>query len=393
MVFMKYLVLISVQKDEMETYLQSWKRKKVEVQIVHGPFVTYQSIEEAHSFVIIETDKKSEAERFCENITGTTRIVLNPILDARDALEEIEKFNEHKIQAETDYKNTKIDKITNMGTTTRLEILPLIDWRTDDKDLDVETGVSYLIKTDDTTILFDVGLNPGQKDPSHLLTNMQKLGVSLDDVDIIYLTHNHSDHVGGSKWHKEKTFSLSGKQVNLRNKKVYTPEQMSYPGIEPIHSPEPFIVGRGVASIGTIPTSMFIYGYTDEMSLAVNVDRKGIVLIVGCGHQGLPRILERTSALFDVPLYGIIGGLHYPVMGGPLEVYGYYPHQHMGTGKVPWEQISVDELQDNVELLKSYEPKLVALSPHDSSDLSMQQFREAFPDEFMEIRVGKKIMI
>ena len=187
---MKYLVLISVQKDEMKTYLQSWKRKKVEVQIVHGPFVTYQSIEEAHSFAIIETDKMSEAEQFCENITGTTRIVLNPILDARDALEEIEKFNEHKVQAETDYKNTKIDKITNMGTTTRLEILPLIDWRTDEKDLDVETGVSYLIKTDDTTILFDVGLNPEQKDPSHLLTNMQKLGVSLDDVDIIYLTHN-----------------------------------------------------------------------------------------------------------------------------------------------------------------------------------------------------------
>ena len=222
---------------------------------------------------------------------------------------------------------------------------------------------------------------------------MEKLGVSLDDIDIIYLTHNHGDHVGGSKWVKEKTFSLSGKQIDLGGKTVYTPEKMTYPGIEPIHSPDPFIIGSGVASIGTIPNSMFVYGYTNEMALAVNVEGKGIMLIIGCGHQTLPRILERASALFDESLYGVMGGLHYPVMGGPVESFGYYIHQHWGTGKVPWDPISVDELSENIELLKGLEPKLVALSPHDSSEFSIQRFRETFPDAFREIRIGEAITI
>ena len=97
--------------------------------------------------------------------------------------------------------------------------------------------------------------------------------------------------------------------------------------------------------------------------------------------------------MFDDPLYGIVGGLHYPVMGGPLEFVGYYPHQHMGTGKVPWEPISVEELMGYVDVLKGYEPRLVALSPHDSSEFSINVFREAFPESFIELRVGTPIII
>ena len=391
---MKCIVLISIEKDKMDTYLQSWKQKKKhEVNILHGPYIMFQSIEQAHSFVVIETDQTSKAVHFCKSLKGTSKIVLNLMLDVKEALEELEKFNTNKNQAEKDYKNAKIDKILNIGATSKLEILPLIDWHTDNKDLKVETGVSYLIKTDDTTILFDVGLNSEQEDPSPLISNMQKLGVSLDEIDIIFLTHNHADHVGGSKWFKEKTFSLTGRQINLGNKKVYTPVTMTYPGLNPVHLPDPIILGSGVASTGTTPNSQFIYGITEEMGLAVNVEGKGIVLIIGCGHQTLPRILERSAALFDIPLYGILGGLHYPVLGGPIEIFGFSPHMHWGTGKAPWDPISVDELSDNIELLKKYKPKLVALSPHDSSELSIQAFRDVFPDAFREILVGKKIII
>ena len=97
--------------------------------------------------------------------------------------------------------------------------------------------------------------------------------------------------------------------------------------------------------------------------------------------------------LFDDPLYGIFGGLHYPVLGGPLESVEYYPHQHMGTGKLPWQPITVDELMGYVELLKAYGSRLVALYPHDSSEFSMNVFREAFPDEYKEIQVGTPIKL
>ena len=178
------------------------------------------------------------------------------------------------------------------------------------------------------------------------------------------------------------------KQINLEGKRAYTPIPMKYPSLNPIHSPNPMILSEGIATTGSIPNSIYFGGYLVEQSFAINVKDKGIVLIVGCGHQTLPRLLERTSALFDEPLYGIVGGFHYSVMGGPIEFFGYTPHQHMDTGKVPWEKITLEELSADIESLKNLNPAVVALSPHDSSARA-----HAFPEECRRIVVGQTIII
>jgi 7,8-dihydropterin-6-yl-methyl-4-(beta-D-ribofuranosyl)aminobenzene 5'-phosphate synthase len=203
------------------------------------------------------------------------------------------------------------------------------------RGLMVETGVSYLVRTDINTILFDTGLNSVEEDPSPLLRNMRKLGVTLSDVDTIFISHNHGDHVGGGKWAKNKTFSVTGRQEPLDGIKAYVPTEMIYPGLSPVHARDPIVIGEGVASTGTIANSMYLRGFTEEHSLAVNVDGRGVVLIVGCGHHTVPKLIERARALFDEPIYGIFGGLHYPVMGGPREVYGYALHKYSGTGRPP----------------------------------------------------------
>ena len=46
-------------------------------------------------------------------------------------------------------------------------------------------------------------------------------------------------------------------------------------------------------------------GPVDEQALAIRVEGKGIVLIVGCGHQGLANLLTRSAQLFDEPIYGM----------------------------------------------------------------------------------------
>ncbi len=392
---MKYLVLITVPNNKIEEYLKHWKQRlKSELKVLFYPHIAVETINGATSLAIIETEQISSAVTYCRNLLKTaTDAKLIPVLDEKEASEELVKFNESKLRADREYAEADISKIEGLGATRRLEILPLIDWHTENQDLKVETGVSYLVKTDDTTILFDMGLNNNDEDPSPLLQNMEKLGVSIESIDIIFITHNHGDHVGGGKWSENKTFSLSGRQIKLDGKRVYTPIPMTYPGLEPIYSPDPMILGEGIATTGTIPNSIFFYGHTMEQSLAINVEDKGIVLIVGCGHQTLPRLLERTSVLFDEPLYGIVGGLHYPVKGGPIELFGYAMHKHRGTGKPPWEQITQDELSANIELLKKFNPKVVALSPHDSSELSLKAFKDAFPDECRKINVGKTIVI
>lgn len=132
---------------------------------------------------------------------------------------------------------------------------------------------------------------------------------------------------------------------------------------------------------------------TPEQALAVNVEGKGIVLISGCGHQTLPKIIERAEALFDEPIYGMIGGLHYPVTDARLVWKGIKIQMYYGTGKVPWEPITMEEVQNNIEFLRKRNPGVVGLSSHDSCDGSVEAFRSSFPGIYKDIRVGEKIVI
>jgi len=196
--------------------------------------------------------------------------------------------------------------------------------------------------------------------------------------------------VGGMKWMRNKTFSLTNHQIDLGKKKVYTPIPMTYPGLNPTWTEKPTVIAKGVATIGTIPNELFFMGRTLEQSLAVNVEGKGIVVLVGCGHQTLPKIIDRTKALFDEPIYGVIGGLHYPVTGGR----GKIPiHKYVGTGKPPWSPITLEEVRENINYLKETNPQIVGLSAHDSCDASIEAFRKAFPDSIKDIKVGEKITI
>lgn len=111
-------------------------------------------------------------------------------------------------EAERAWQAHRPPPIGDFGSTRTLSILPLVDWHSSQPGLRTEAGVSYLIRTDRSTILFDVGENQGGGDPSPLLHNMQSLGVGLGDFDTIVISHNHLDHVGGMKWARQGSFSL-----------------------------------------------------------------------------------------------------------------------------------------------------------------------------------------
>lgn len=303
------------------------------------------------------------------------------------------RFNRGRRTVERQWNGERVRPLDDIGTTASLEVLPLSDWNVHTSELQGEAGVSYLIRTDTITLLFDLGLNQRQTDPSPLLHNMRALGVSPEDVDTIFISHNHPDHVGGMPWTRQRTFSLTARQIELGAKAVYVPEPMTYPGVEPITVEAPMRIADGVASIGVIPNQLFFLGWTREQALAVNVAGKGIVLIVGCGHQTLSKIVARARALFEAPIYGVIGGLHYPVTEGRLEVLGVPVQRFVGTGKPPWRPITRQEVERDIAILRELEPQVVALSPHDSCDASIEQFRSAFASAYRDVRVGEVIAV
>lgn len=395
---MKFIAFFEFHIDKLDNVLETWSEtnqtvNNLEIYPFHILAESYRGIT---GFVIFKSDSilNPEIGKFlAKYVQKGVDIKLIPIWKNSKLKKELTKFIEAKQKAEQHWERFKYQKIKNIGTTKTLEILPLIDWHSLRDDLKVELGVSYLIKTDEKTILFDVGLNSEKSDPSPLLINMDVLGISIEDVDIIVISHNHGDHVGGGKWSENNTFSLTTHQIDLGDMKVYTPVPMIYPGLNPICSDKPMVIAKGVATIGTISNSLFLVGLEQEQALAINVEGKGIVLVVGCGHQTLPRIIERTEALFDEPIYGLIGGLHYPVNGGPIEIMGWFPHKMFGTGKLPWQPITMEELEENIKFLKRRNPKIVGLSAHDSSELSIKAFHDAFPKASKDINVGERIII
>ena len=303
------------------------------------------------------------------------------------------RFKIGKRKAELQWQRPVVRKIKNLGTTKSLEITPLIDWYTSRKDLKGEAGVSYLIKTDENSILFDVGYNMEQRDPSPLLHNMKQLGITMDDFDTIVISHNHLDHVGGMKWQRQRSFSLTVHQIDLGKKPVFAPIPMTYPGLDPICAENPTVIANGTATIGTILNQDFFLGQISEQALAVNIEGKGIVLIVGCGHQTLPKILKRAEALFEEPIYGIIGGLHYPVTDSRVKLMGIKMQKYAGTCRLPWKPITMENVKESIDYLKKLNPGVVGLSAHDSCDASITAFRNAFPNVYRDVKVGEEITI
>ena len=295
------------------------------------------------------------------------------------------RFAAGKNEVEQGWRSEQPVKLPDVGATRSLAILPLVDWSGATPDLQGEPGVSYLIKTDRSTILFDVGVNLKQRDPSPLLANMQKLGVSLADFDTVIISHNHMDHVGGLRRARSDTFSLGNEQVDLRGKKILTPVPMTYPGTSPTVAHAPAVVSPGVVTTGTIAGQMYI-GRIDEQALAINVEGKGIVLVVGCGHQTLDKLLTRTAQLFGEPIYGVIGGLHYPVPRGRILTGGIDVQKVVVFG--PFRGPTERDVAENVALLARRNPQWVSLSAHDSSDYAIEQFRREFGRRYHDLRVG-----
>lgn len=305
------------------------------------------------------------------------------------------KYHRHKEGLNREEERWRFHRptpIPELGETGFLSILPLVDWHSAGPDFKTEMGVSYLIKTDHFTVLFDVGQNAKAEDPSPLLHNMAKLGVDLASVDAIVISHRHYDHTGGHAWSRKKSFSLGNRQLDLSLKKIFLPSPLTYPNANSVVAVDAIRLAPGVATTGIIGRQLFI-GWVDEQALAVNVRDKGIVLIVGCGHQTLPRLIQRAKDVFGKPIYGVFGGLHYPVPKGRVNWFGINTQRQFASGCGIFSPVKWKEMESDLELLRKENVQEVGLSGHDSSDAVIQHFKNSFGASYKDILVGRQIEV
>jgi 7,8-dihydropterin-6-yl-methyl-4-(beta-D-ribofuranosyl)aminobenzene 5'-phosphate synthase len=267
----------------------------------------------------------------------------------------------------------KVEKLEDIGSVASLEILPIYDAVALNTLYQTGNGVSYLIKTPNYTILMDLGDNPKNIDPSPLQANMKTAGISQQDLNALFITHDHEDHVGGTGWWQQKTFSFGKEQTPLGDLKVYLPENMKYPGLTPIVVTSPQEIAPGIISTGAVvfknafPMS-WMRPTATEQSLAIKVDGYGVVLITGCGHPGIQQIIVNAETAMGEPVVAIIGGLHY-------------------------QKKTQTDIQDDLIVMRKHNLKLLAVSPHDTDPSVLTILAKQFPDAYQPVVVGKAISI
>jgi 7,8-dihydropterin-6-yl-methyl-4-(beta-D-ribofuranosyl)aminobenzene 5'-phosphate synthase len=258
-----------------------------------------------------------------------------------------------------------------------LEITPLVEWRTK-KDFSGEPGVSYLLKTDQGALLFDLGFGA---DSGVLASNAAKLEVGYADVDALVISHLHVDHIGGGDAPAGKQVSPPPELGDPAGKTCYLPEPAQVEGFRPEVVESPRLLPAGLASTGPLARRLFLMGWCEEQALVARVKDKGLVVITGCGHPGLETILAMVARLSDDPIHLVAGGLHYPLTESRLKKPGLEATMVFGTGKPPWQRITQKDLDAAVNVLRQRKVERLLLSAHDTCDYSLDYFaREANAD-------------
>jgi len=188
-----------------------------------------------------------------------------------------------------------------------------------------EHGLSYLIESDGRKILFDTG----QSDL--FLKNAEKMGVNLQNLKTIVLSHGHFDHGDGLSYLSggtlichpgcfERRYSnRDNRYIGLKDSRDTLQKQFSLKVSE-----KPFNISERIIYLGEIPrltdfeskvTSFRFEDGTpdfvmDDSAIAF-ILKEELFVVTGCGHAGIVNTLEYARKITGVnELYGIIGGFH-----------------------------------------------------------------------------------
>ena len=280
-------------------------------------------------------------------------------------------------------------------------------------DLTQDFGFSALIRYNGKTILFDAGTNA-----DILKNNVEALGVDLRDIDFAVASHSHFDHISGFDYllsinpqvkiyfpndpfwgapfpfdatcqEPEKVADLPTEQKYFQGQKTkftfnqsgrfwkanveFVKESMQIaPGINLITTRSPFIGyftsypnvdltnEQSAKTKGEIKTMGL-----PELSLSLQTSQ-GEVLIVGCSHSLVVRIVEKAKEFVDRDIALVMGGYHL----------------------LPYES---EDIRKMAERMKN-DLGLKGVAPaHCTGHLGFKIFQEVFANEFRMAGLGSVI--
>jgi 7,8-dihydropterin-6-yl-methyl-4-(beta-D-ribofuranosyl)aminobenzene 5'-phosphate synthase len=194
-----------------------------------------------------------------------------------------------------------------MTPLTSLKITVLVEDTAPKEPFWGEHGLSLLIEANEKKVLFDTGYSGDV-----LLHNAKTLNFDLNTIDAFVLSHPHDDHSGGME---KVSHLIANKPMYCTSDAfgVHMPKseflKSIYTTVHPVRENKEIVPGLWV--VKEQPT-INTYHKTHEINIVAHLEGKGLVVIVGCAHHGLPTIIADAKSAFNnqIPVYALIGGLH-----------------------------------------------------------------------------------
>ncbi|MBP1625657.1 MAG: beta-lactamase domain protein [Holophagaceae bacterium] len=218
----------------------------------------------------------------------------------------------------------------------RLSITLLVDTQTARPGLQTEHGLSFLVQRGEQALLFDTGAS------GVWLSNAQTMGITMNSVRHLVLSHGHRDHTGGLP---EAIQACPEARVYM-HPKALMPRYSLHPGQAPralgLPSPAwqalspkadqicwstaPMRIDEGIGLSGPIlrrhpqecssgpffldPEGRGIDPLEDDQALWIQTP-EGLVIVLGCAHAGVANTLDHIREITgETRIRALIGGLH-----------------------------------------------------------------------------------
>lgn len=162
-------------------------------------------------------------------------------------------------------------------------------------DLRTSWGFACWVDAGETTVLFDTG-----GDGAALMHNLRELDLDPLTVDAVVLSHAHGDHTGG----------LGALLSTGVKPTVYVPVSFSRSFKEDVRAhadlvevADPTVVAPGIYTTGEVGPGI------KEQALVVETT-DGLVVITGCAHPGVDKMVRRAYEHYDDDIALVVGGFH-----------------------------------------------------------------------------------
>jgi len=266
-----------------------------------------------------------------------------------------------------------------------VEVTVVVEHRAED-DFRSAAGVSYVLASDRGRLLVDVGF--GAQDGT-FLENWQRLGLAMDDLAGLLITHLHLDHMGGMRAARTNQVLIPPELAPSRGLTCFAPEACSSPFFTVKRVEAPRLLPGGFATTGPLARMLFFLGYTYEQALVARLSGKGLAVITGCGHPTIEVILALVCKLCPEPVHTIAGGLHLPVTASPTTTFGIHLQRLLGTGKSWCDPIDDEDVSRTIRSIKDAGASRLLLSAHDSCNYALERFRREVDAETDVLVAGR----